>query len=114
MPNSQRFGNILTRPAINQEPLLTSPELPSRIASPAVLEERARNDMYSDLVREFSMIQMDHKEIRHALIRMCQTFRQSVSQLFMLTALFTLFHCLDSTVYIALSTFQRLPSLLFN
>ena len=60
--------------------------------------------MYSDLVLEFNMIQMDHKETLDALIRTCQTFRQSVSRLLMLIAPFILFHCLDSSVYIPASS----------
>jgi hypothetical protein len=79
VPNSQRFGNTLNRPSINQEPLLTSPELSSRTALPVVLAERARNNMYSDLVLEFNMTQKDHKETRDALIGTCHTFGQSVS-----------------------------------
>ena len=60
--------------------------------------------MYNDLVLEFNITQKDHKETRDALIRTCHTFGQSVSRLPMLIALFTLFRCLHSIVYIPASS----------
>ena len=83
---------------------MTSPEFPSRTAALAVLEKKARNDMCSDLVRELNMTQTYHKEIRHALIRICQTFRQSISRLLMPITLFALFHCLHSFAHIPASS----------